>query len=416
MHLHRRNPTSSSPSAFTLIELLVVIAIIAILAVVVVLTLNPAQLLAQSRDANRVSDMATLNTALGLYSTDTGGVGNMGTSTLVYTSFSDTSSTCGNLGLPALSASSTYNCTVNTSTRLTNALGWIPINFSNISAGSPLGSLPIDPTNSSSSGLFYTYSTKNGQFEVTAIPESQKQKASLGAKPIIPNYPDVIANGSSLGISPLFNTNGLVGYWPMDEGVGSTTQDQSGNGNAGTWNGTPVGTNSTYYAAGKVGSYAGYFNGNYVNVGSGAVFNDLNAITMSLWIAPTQSFSAGEVLSKRASWSTTGIPFELNISLGGLSSRIIGNTGCNSGASLVSASQWSLVTVTWDGSTVKEYVGANQVFSCALSGTVTNNAAPVTIGGLNGGGEYFQGPIDDVRIYNRALSAAEISALYNAGR
>lgn len=54
-------------SAFTLIELLVVIAIIAILAVVVVLALNPAQLLAQSRDVNRVSDMATLNTALGLY-------------------------------------------------------------------------------------------------------------------------------------------------------------------------------------------------------------------------------------------------------------------------------------------------------------------------------------------------------------
>ncbi len=46
-------------SAFTLVELLVVIAIIAILAVEVTLTLNPAQLLAQSRDATRISDMAT---------------------------------------------------------------------------------------------------------------------------------------------------------------------------------------------------------------------------------------------------------------------------------------------------------------------------------------------------------------------
>ncbi len=55
---------------FTLIELLVVIAIIAILAVVVILTLNPAELLRQSRDSNRVSDFATLKSAIGLYSED----------------------------------------------------------------------------------------------------------------------------------------------------------------------------------------------------------------------------------------------------------------------------------------------------------------------------------------------------------
>src|SRR5471030_3210736 len=57
-------------SGFTLIELLVVIAIIAILSVVVILTLNPAELLRQARDSNRVSDFATLKSALGLYAAD----------------------------------------------------------------------------------------------------------------------------------------------------------------------------------------------------------------------------------------------------------------------------------------------------------------------------------------------------------
>ncbi len=52
--------------AFTLIELLVVIAIIAILSVVVVLSLNPAEMLRQSRDSNRVSDMDTLSHAISL--------------------------------------------------------------------------------------------------------------------------------------------------------------------------------------------------------------------------------------------------------------------------------------------------------------------------------------------------------------
>ena len=55
---------------FTLIELLVVIAIIAVLAVVVVLTLNPAELLRQARDSNRLSDFATMKSAISLYATD----------------------------------------------------------------------------------------------------------------------------------------------------------------------------------------------------------------------------------------------------------------------------------------------------------------------------------------------------------
>jgi prepilin-type N-terminal cleavage/methylation domain-containing protein len=95
---------------FTLIELLVVIAIIAILAVVVVLTLNPAELLRQSRDSNRVSDMATLTSALNLYNTDQGGATsyNMGSINTVYVSLPDPAATstagtnCSTMGLPTL--------------------------------------------------------------------------------------------------------------------------------------------------------------------------------------------------------------------------------------------------------------------------------------------------------------------------
>jgi prepilin-type N-terminal cleavage/methylation domain-containing protein len=63
----------SSRRGFTLIELLVVIAIIAVLAIVVVLTLNPAQLLKQSRDSGRLSDMNTITSALNIYNEDQGG-------------------------------------------------------------------------------------------------------------------------------------------------------------------------------------------------------------------------------------------------------------------------------------------------------------------------------------------------------
>jgi prepilin-type N-terminal cleavage/methylation domain-containing protein len=63
----------SSRRGFTLIELLVVIAIIAVLAIVVVLTLNPAQLLKQSRGSGRLSDMNTITSALNIYNEDQGG-------------------------------------------------------------------------------------------------------------------------------------------------------------------------------------------------------------------------------------------------------------------------------------------------------------------------------------------------------
>jgi prepilin-type N-terminal cleavage/methylation domain-containing protein len=69
-----------SHKGFTLIELLVVLAIIAVLAVVVVLVLNPAELLRQSRDSQRLSDMSTLDDAINFYAANTGG--GMGTSSV----------------------------------------------------------------------------------------------------------------------------------------------------------------------------------------------------------------------------------------------------------------------------------------------------------------------------------------------
>ena len=144
---------SSLRSAFTLIELLVVIAIIAILAVVVVLTLNPAELLRQSRDSNRISDMAALNSVLGLYNTDQSGVSGffLGSSSVVYVSIPDPAATttagtnCVTMGLPTLPATYSYHCAASSTYRNVNGQGWIPVNLSSISAGTPISNFPIDP-------------------------------------------------------------------------------------------------------------------------------------------------------------------------------------------------------------------------------------------------------------------------------
>ena len=239
-----------SRRGFTLIELLVVIAIIAILSVVVILTLNPAELLRQSRDSNRVADMGTLTTALGIFSEDQSS-GSLGSANTVYVSIPDPSATstlgdqCQGLGLPTLPSTYAYHCAASSTYRNTNGQGWIPVSFSSISVGSPFGSFPVDPINTSSTRNYYTYATNGTQYEVTAPMESQKYKLG-GSGDVIggdgATLSTVYAKGSNLSLEPLdYGDASLVGYWPLTEGTGTVAYDYSGSNATGTWIGTATG-------------------------------------------------------------------------------------------------------------------------------------------------------------------------------
>ena len=153
---------------FTLIELLVVIAIIAILMVTVVVTLNPGQLLAQSRDSNRLSDISALKSSLLLYTVDVATTTNLsGAKTTCYSTTALTG--CGTW------ATSTTGAANNSSSRAIDKTGWIPVNFNAISAGAPFAQLPIDPLNTSSSNLAYTYNASGtALFKLDAHMESSK--------------------------------------------------------------------------------------------------------------------------------------------------------------------------------------------------------------------------------------------------
>src|SRR3989344_3694005 len=94
-------------TGFTLIEMLVVIGVVAVLSVVVVLVLNPAELLKQSRDSNRLSDLARINKALSVYEVEVPN-GSFGSSSVVYLSIPDSDPQCANLGLGTLSPPYTY--------------------------------------------------------------------------------------------------------------------------------------------------------------------------------------------------------------------------------------------------------------------------------------------------------------------
>ncbi len=174
--MNRFAPLSShtEDNGFTLIELLVVIGILGVLAVAVVLVLNPAELLKQGRDSTRLSDLASLTSAISLLQTDVSGL-TLGSSSVAYLSLIDPAATttagtdCAGLGFP----SPGFHCAASSTASKNDGTGWIPLNFTRFSAGSPLGRLPLDPVNDASP-LFYAYFTDGTTWKVTGAPESAR--------------------------------------------------------------------------------------------------------------------------------------------------------------------------------------------------------------------------------------------------
>lgn len=214
---------------FTMTEVLMVIAIVGVLAAATFYFLNPYQLFQQGTDANRVSDLSTINKAVSLYYSDA--LNNpqtlyMGSSSVVYISIPDPTATttagtnCAGIGLT--STSTTYHCAASSTYRNTNGTGWIPINFNTSSTGSVISSLPVDPVNTTSSGEFFVYTTDGqGGYEVLANPVSSKYSGNSGFTQgtntsIVASYPSGIFGGGSGSGAVAFTTSTFMGYDPYD--------------------------------------------------------------------------------------------------------------------------------------------------------------------------------------------------------
>ncbi len=171
------NLSHNNQKGFTLLELLIVIGILAILSTTMVLIINPAELLRRARDSQRISDLATLKTAIGYYITN---------ASTPYLGGANTNSTCNGGGgtktmwatTSGVSATGWTAWTYSSSTlQKTDGTGWVPINFNSLTGGSPIGALPIDPANSSATAnpsLYYVYTcdATNLTFEIDANMES----------------------------------------------------------------------------------------------------------------------------------------------------------------------------------------------------------------------------------------------------
>ena len=225
---------------------------------------------------------------------------------------------------------------------------------------------------------------------------------------------------ASLGIRNYsYLSDGLVGYWKMDESATPST-DSSGNGINGTWNG------NTSQAIGKFGS-ATSFDGtdDYVNMGDQTLydFSDGQDFTVSAWFYLDSYTSDRAIISNKSSQGVNvGWLLTFDDPIDRLAFAVADGTDefdVYTGA--ITTNQWlHVIAVFDDDDTTYTTIYINGVDSksstsgtLSLIGNVNPSTVTLQVGGQYNGSNDYHGEIDDARIYSRALSPSEVSALYN---
>jgi hypothetical protein len=216
--------------------------------------------------------------------------------------------------------------------------------------------------------------------------------------------------------------NGLVGYWKMDEASAGSSQvdraDSSGNGY------TLTDTNTVASTSGKFGNAARFVSGNSerLEIADNPGLDGGSAITVCAWFYQTSTSGTQSIAAK---WATSGSNYQYNLqtyysSADKIYFQISNNGSTAYGGKIdtrtLSTDTWYHACGVYDGKDVNVYLnGSDEGFqytsSVPAGGSIYNGSTNFRIGD-DGDAEYFFGNIDDVRIYNRALSKTEISFLY----
>lgn len=248
----------------------------------------------------------------------------------------------------------------------------------------------------------------------------------LYSRTLSPSESASLAAGNQPATS--WETSGLLGYWPMDEGEGFVAVDASGNGYNGTLTNMETGDwdGSTKAPLDWTNGYSLDFDGSNEYIATSDIAIDgLANLTLSAWIRADTFGDYEGILSKYTS-TTSDVDFLLGGtgagSNTGLFARVAntGNTYGYTAGSLLTASTWQHVAMVYNGAgsanadKVKVYIDGTErslTFQGTIPTTTPTNAAVMNIGYYAGGPTYFDGHIDDARIYTRALSPQEITAL-----
>jgi len=258
--------------------------------------------------------------------------------------------------------------------------------------GQPLG---VERTTPPYSVTWNTATTSNGTHSLVAMARDASNNRSEATVDV------VVSNTSE-------TPTGLVAAYGFNEGIGVQVTDGSGQANTGTI------SSATWTAAGRFGA-ALSFNGtsSWVTVADANSLDLTNGMTIEAWVNPAASTGWRTVVLKE---SAGGLAYALyaanNASRPAGYVHTSSDVGLNGTADLP-LNAWTHLALTFDGATMGMFVNGVQVASGAVPGASAVTSSPLRIGGNSVWGEYFRGLIDEVRIYNRPLTAAEIQSDMN---
>jgi hypothetical protein len=196
----------------------------------------------------------------------------------------------------------------------------------------------------------------------------------------------------------------LVAAYSFNAGAGTTVADASGNGNTGEISG------ASWTTSGRFGN-ALSFNGadNLVSVADASSLDLTTGMTLELWVNPSALSGWRTALLKEA---PSGLSYSLyghdNVPRPAATVNTGGTDQSAVDSSPLALNTWTHLATTYDGATLRLYVNGVQVGNVAVTGSLTTSTGALRIGGNAIWGEYFSGLIDEVRIYNRALTPQEI--------
>ncbi len=224
-------------------------------------------------------------------------------------------------------------------------------------------------------------------------------------------------------VAPSHAQTGPIAWWKLDEGTGTSTADASGNGNSGTLVDSPA------WVAGRVGPAALSLPGttSYVRVTNSGNLNNLyqTGMTVTAWINPAAAGGGGRGRIIDFDNNTGGWFFCMYTSstIQFLADEFANNAAYRISTAGITLNSWQHVAATWDGSAsgshIQLYINGVAAVSTDASTMQDGTGAesgdvgvPFYIGNRQvDTARGFNGSIDDVRVYNRVLSLAEIQAL-----
>jgi hypothetical protein len=203
---------------------------------------------------------------------------------------------------------------------------------------------------------------------------------------------------------------GLVAAYNFNAGSGTTVADLSGNGNTGTL------SNATWTTAGHAAG-ALSFNGTnaLVSVPDSSSLDLTVGMTLEAWVNTSALGTTWRTVVLKEQPGNMAYALYANAETARPAVHVVVPAGeaILKGTAGLTLNTWAHLTATYDGATLRLYVNGTQVASSAVSGAMATTTGSLRIGGNTVWSEWFKGTIDDVRIYNRALSTSEIQTDMN---